>query len=127
MLNESKAFCGYSTNDAAKARHFYQELLGLNVSGEMGMVVLNLPGENKVIIYPKGEYHTPATFTVLNFPVEDIDKTVDELTQRGIVFEHYGEQFKQDEKGIARDPRGPFIAWFKDPAGNILSVVQDRK
>src|SRR5476651_1519604 len=125
MLKDSKAFGGYSVDDVQKAKAFYEGVLGLDVSERMGMLVLNIHGSNPVIVYPKGPGHSPATFTVLNFPVDDIDKAVDELTQRGVKFEHYGEHFKQDAKGIARDPRGPFIAWFKDPAGNILSVLEE--
>lgn len=128
MLKDSHAFSGYSTNDIEAARHFYSEILGLEVTDpyDMGMVELTFPGGGHVIIYPKDD-HAPAAFTVLNFPVDDIDKTVDELTAKGVVFERY-EGFEQDEKGIARtaDPQqGPDIAWFKDPGGNILSVLQD--
>ncbi len=122
MLQNSNAFSGFSSNDIAKAKTFYGDVLGLDVKEDHGMLVLQLKGANKVIIYPKPN-HEPATFTVLNFEVDDIDKTVDELTAKGVQFEHYNsDQLKTDEKGIMRSG-GPQIAWFKDPAGNILSVL----
>lgn len=129
MLKDSKAFSGYSVSDIRVAREFYEDVLGLEVSEETGMGLdLHLANGTHVFLYPK-EDHQPATFTVLNFPVEDIDKVVDELTKRGVKFEVYDdiEFIKQDSKGIARstDPsQGPSIAWFKDPFGNILSVLQ---
>jgi len=126
MLKNSKAFSGYSVDDIVKAKHFYSDVLGLDVSERMGLLVLNIPNSNPVIIYPKGPQHTPATFTVLNFPVDDIDKAVDDLALKGIRFEHYGEPFNQDDKGISRSSMGPYIAWFKDPAGNILSVLEEK-
>jgi len=125
MLKDSKAFSGYSVDDVQKAKAFYQGVLGLDVSETMGMLKLNIQGSSPIIVYPKGEQHSAATFTVLNFPVDDINKTVDDLMEKGVKFELYGEPFKQDEKGIAHNPHGPKIAWFKDPAGNILSVIEE--
>jgi catechol 2,3-dioxygenase-like lactoylglutathione lyase family enzyme len=126
MLGETKAFSGFSVDDLPAAKKFYGETLGIKVSEEHDLLTLHIAGGTDVLVYPK-ENHTPATFTILNFPVEDIDQAVDELTRRGVRFERY-EDFDQDEKGIAR-PRsseeGPPIAWFTDPAGNILSVLQE--
>jgi catechol 2,3-dioxygenase-like lactoylglutathione lyase family enzyme len=122
MLEHTKAFSGFSADDIAKARQFYGETLGVRVSEESGLLWLHLAGDRDTLIYPK-ENHTPATYTVLNFEVEDADKAVDELTARGVRFERY-EGAEQDEKGISRAAGGPAIAWFKDPAGNILSVIQ---
>ena len=123
MLKASHAFSGFSTNDIGKAKEFYGRTLGLEVSEEHGLLNLHLGGGADVLIYPKAN-HAPATFTVLNFPVDDVDKTVDELTKRGVRFEIYTEpSIKTDAKGISRDNGGPTIAWFKDPAGNILSVL----
>jgi catechol 2,3-dioxygenase-like lactoylglutathione lyase family enzyme len=123
MFEQTKAFSGFSVDDLAKAKQFYGETLGLRVSEENGLLFLQIAGGNPVLAYPKGEQHVPATFTILNFPVDDIDKAVDELAARGVRFERY-EGANQDEKGINRD-QGPPIAWFKDPAGNILSVLQE--
>jgi catechol 2,3-dioxygenase-like lactoylglutathione lyase family enzyme len=123
MLEHTKAFSGFSADDIAKARQFYGETLGVRVSEESGLLWLHLAGDRDTLIYPK-ENHTPATYTVLNFEVEDADKAVDELTARGVRFERY-EGAEQDEKGISRAAGGPAIAWFKDPAGNILSVIQE--
>ncbi|HEV2833497.1 MAG TPA: VOC family protein [Hanamia sp.] len=124
MLTKSKAFSSFSVNDLQKAKTFYQEILGLNVTDNpMGIIELNIEGGNKIMVYPKPN-HTPATFTVLNFPVEDIEEAVDELTQKGVSFEQYTGEIQTDEKGISRDANGPKIAWFKDPAGNILSVIE---
>lgn len=123
MLNASHAFSGFSTNDIGKAREFYGRTLGLEVSEEHGLLNLHLSGGANVLIYPKA-HHSPATFTVLNFPVDDVDKTVEELGKRGVRFEIYNEpELKTDAKGISRNNGGPTIAWFKDPAGNILSVL----
>ena len=123
MFKDSKAFSGFSVNDLAKAKAFYGGTLGLNVSdGPMGNLDLNLPGGAHIFIYPK-DNHEPATFTILNFPVQDVEKAVDKLTAAGVKFEQYGMP-GQDAKGITRDPQGPAIAWFKDPAGNILSVLE---
>lgn len=127
MLQDSPAFNGFSTNDIAKTKKFYEETLGLKVTeNDMGMIVLHLSGrDTEVIIYPKDD-HQPATYTILNFPVDDIDKAFDELAAKGVKFEHYPGM--TDEKGIARGlshNMGPDIAWFKDPAGNILSILND--
>jgi len=120
MLEHSKAFSGFSVDDVSKAQKFYGETLGLRVSEENGMLQLQIAGDREILVYPK-EDHAPAVFTILNFPVDDIDDAVDGLVGRGVEFERY-EGFGQDEKGIMRD-QGPDIAWFKDPAGNILSVI----
>src|SRR2546421_9581902 len=122
MLKDSKAFSGFSADDISRAKQFYGETLGLDVSEENGLLSLHLEGGTTVLIYPK-ENHTPATFTVLNFPVEDIEDAVDRLAQAGVSFERYEGELQTDEKGIFRGG-GPLIAWFKDPAGNILSVLQ---
>jgi catechol 2,3-dioxygenase-like lactoylglutathione lyase family enzyme len=124
MLKESKAFSGFSVNDIQKAKDFYGRTLGLQVSESHGLLTLQLAGGNKALIYPKVN-HAPATFTVLNFPVENVDESVDELVKRGVRFEIYDESdIKTDEKGIMRG-NGPTIAWFKDPAGNVLSVIEE--
>jgi catechol 2,3-dioxygenase-like lactoylglutathione lyase family enzyme len=122
MFRESHAFSGFSTNDIPKAKAFYGEALGLEVSEDNGMLTLHLAGGGRVLIYPK-ENHEPASFTVLNFPVANIDSAVDRLTEAGITLERY-EGSGQDDRGIARQYPPP-IAWFKDPAGNILSVIED--
>jgi catechol 2,3-dioxygenase-like lactoylglutathione lyase family enzyme len=123
MLKESKAFSGFSVDDIAKAKAFYGQMLGLEVSELNGRLTLHLSGGNTVLIYPKPS-HAPASFTILNFPVESVDKAVDELTQHGVRFEIYDQpEIKTDEKGVMRG-NGPTIAWFKDPAGNILSVLE---
>ncbi|HXU86107.1 MAG TPA: VOC family protein [Verrucomicrobiae bacterium] len=122
MLKDSQAFSGFSSNDIAAARVFYGETLGLDVTEDDGMLNLRFAGGGRGIIYPKPN-HEPATFTVLNFPVDDIEATVDRLTAAGVVFERYP-GMNQDNRGIARDAGGPAIAWFKDPAGNILSVLK---
>ena len=124
MLKDSHAFSGFSTDDIPKAKEFYQGTLGLDVTEENGMLNLKFPNGQSVLIYPKGDDHRPATFTVLNFPVDDIDATVDGLAAAGVTFERYGGDFEQDERGIARDTDGRPIAWFKDPAGNVLSVLE---
>ena len=123
MLEASKAFSGFSANDIEKAKEFYGKTLGLKVSESHGLLTLHLAGDNNVLIYPKPN-HVPATFTVLNFPVKDVDQAVDELTKRGVRFEIYDlPDIKTDKKGIMRG-KGPTIAWFNDPAGNILSVLE---
>ncbi|OLB01487.1 MAG: glyoxalase [Verrucomicrobia bacterium 13_2_20CM_54_12] len=123
MLRDTKAFSGFSANDIPKAKEFYGQTLGLKVSESNGLLTLHFAGGNNVLIYPKPN-HTPAAFTVLNFPVEDVDQAVDELTKRGVRFEIYDlPNIKTDKKGIMRG-NGPTIAWFKDPAGNILSVLE---
>jgi catechol 2,3-dioxygenase-like lactoylglutathione lyase family enzyme len=124
LLKDSKAFSGFSVGDIAKAKEFYGQTLGLKVSESHGLLTLHLAGGNNVLIYPKPN-HAPATFTILNFPVENVDQAVDELTRRGVRFEIYNlPDMKTDEKGIMRG-NGPTIAWFKDPAGNILSVLDE--
>jgi predicted enzyme related to lactoylglutathione lyase len=123
MLGESKAFSGFAAPDIAKVKEFYSKTLGLKVTEEPGLLTLHVAGGNNVLIYPKPD-HVPANFTILNFPVDDVDLAVDELTRRGVRFEIYdGPQIKTDQKGIMRG-NGPTIAWFKDPAGNILSVLE---
>ncbi len=121
MLADSKAFSGFAVDDIEKAREFYGGTLGLKTSDEDGLLMLRLAGDRPTLVYPKPDF-TPATYTVLNFPVDDIEQAVDELAARGARFERY-EGFEQDQKGIARGA-GPYIAWFKDPAGNVLSVLQ---
>jgi catechol 2,3-dioxygenase-like lactoylglutathione lyase family enzyme len=121
MFKDTHAFSGFSVNDIPRAKQFYGETLGLNVTEENGMLVLHLAGGGTVLVYPK-ENHEPATFTILNFPVPDVEETVDRLTQAGVPFEHYEGDLQTDQKGIMRG-EGPTIAWFKDPAGNILSVL----
>lgn len=126
MLQAKASFSGMSVTDLAKAKEFYSQTLGLELANEDMGLHFNLPGGGKLFLYSK-EDHQPATFTVLNFVVEDIDKAVDELTKEGVTFEEY-EGFNQDKKGIARGRAanmGPDIAWFKDPSGNILSVIQE--
>lgn len=119
MLTDSKAFSGFSADDIPAAKQFYGDTLGLKVDEEHGMLHLRLAGDKDVLIYPKPN-HQAATFTVLNFPVDDIEATVAALNERGVRFEQYE---TTDDKGINR-AGGPLIAWFKDPAGNILSVLQ---
>jgi catechol 2,3-dioxygenase-like lactoylglutathione lyase family enzyme len=121
MLHDSPAFSGFSTNDIEKARQFYGETLGLDVTEQMGVLNVTFAGGGTTVIYPK-DNHEPATFTVLNFPVDDIEAAVDRLVAAGITMERY-EGLGQDERGIARE-YPPLIAWFKDPAGNILSVLE---
>ena len=121
MLRTSHAFSGFSSNDLVQVRAFYEGTLGLEVTEEDGILTLHLAGGGRVIVYPKPN-HEPATFTVLNFPVDDIDAAVDRLVAAGVRFERY-DGLDQDERGIARAYPPP-IAWFKDPAGNILSVVE---
>jgi catechol 2,3-dioxygenase-like lactoylglutathione lyase family enzyme len=126
MFKPKSAFSGFSVNDLAKAKAFYAETLGLKVDDEGVGMRLHLPEGGTVFAYPKDD-HRPATFTILNFVVENIDEAVDELTNRGVQFEHYEEGPKTDEKGILRGralQMGPDIAWFKDPAGNTLAVLQ---
>jgi catechol 2,3-dioxygenase-like lactoylglutathione lyase family enzyme len=122
MFGTTKAFSGFSVDDIAAAARFYRETLGLKVSEENGMLTLHIAGGRDILVYPKTD-HTPATYTVLNFPVDDIDKAVDHLTERGVRFQRYP-QIETDDRGVARGG-GPLIAWFTDPAGNVLSVLQD--
>lgn len=129
MLGNTTAFYSFSTNDIAKSRGFYEDLLGLKViEDEMGMLQIHIEGNKPFMIYSK-ENHTPATFTVLNFEVTDIKEKVDALIAKGIIFEQYPAPMKTDEKGICwppADENWPIIAWFKDPAGNILSLIEER-
>jgi catechol 2,3-dioxygenase-like lactoylglutathione lyase family enzyme len=122
MFTNTKAFSGFSVDDVQRAKEFYGGTLGLNVSEEHGLLHLHIAGGWDVLVYPKPD-HTPATFTILNFPVDDIEKAVDELVERGVSFERY-DALEADERGIHREA-GPLIAWFKDPAGNVLSVLQE--
>lgn len=121
MFKETKAFSGFSVDDIPKAREFYGQTLGLDVSESSGMLELHVAGGRNILVYPKPN-HVPATFTILNFPVDNIEQAVDDLASRGVRMEIYP-QGNQDEKGIFRGG-GPLIAWFKDPAGNILSVLE---
>lgn len=127
MLTESKAFGGFSVSDLEKSKVFYRDILGLEVSSPMEQLAeLHIEGGNKVILYFKPD-HIPATFTVLNFPVKNLENTMEELRNRGVKFEIYKEAgFETDENGILKD-QGMKIAWFKDPSGNILSVLEDQK
>ena len=123
MLENTKPFSSFSVNDLQKAKDFYGKTLGLEVKTESEGLQLQFP-DNTIFIYPK-ENHTPATFTILNFPVENVEKAVDELSKRGVRFEKYEEgELKTDKKGIFHGD-GPTIAWFKDPAGNFLSVIEE--
>ena len=122
MFKDTKAFSGFAVDDLAKAREFYGDTLGIDLIEENGMIGLHIADSGDIMIYPKDD-HVPATYTILNFPVKDVDEAVDELVERGISFERY-EDFEHDERGIVRDADGPAIAWFTDPAGNILSVLQ---
>jgi predicted enzyme related to lactoylglutathione lyase len=130
MFKDAKAFSSFSVNDLEKAKDFYHNILGFDVNkvdmGEGNFIMeFNTSTGARIMAYPKPN-HTPATFTILNFQVKDVEKAVDELTAKGVKFEHYdNEWMKTDEKGIFRDG-GPVIAWFTDPAGNILSVVEDK-
>ena len=124
MFHHAKPFSGFAVNDLKKAREFYQDTLGLEVAdAPMGTLELTIDDDTRVLVYEKPN-HTPATFTILNFPVEDVDRAVDELTDRGVRFEIYKDgDLKTDAKGI-HSTDGPRIAWFKDPAGNFLSVLE---
>ena len=125
MFANTKAYSGFAVDDLQKARQFYGETLGQRtsmISEEGGVMSLDLAGDRGTLVYLKPDF-VPATYTILNFPVDDIDEAVDELVARGVRFERY-DAFEQDERGIARGP-GPSIAWFKDPAGNVLSVLQE--
>jgi catechol 2,3-dioxygenase-like lactoylglutathione lyase family enzyme len=128
MLANSKAFSGFAVDDLGKARQFYGETLGLKIEvldEENGLLTLHLAGGRDTLVYLSPGM-TPASYTILNFEVDDIDRAVDELSAKGVTFEPYdNDQMPQDEKGIMREG-GPFIAWFKDPAGNVLSVLQER-
>jgi catechol 2,3-dioxygenase-like lactoylglutathione lyase family enzyme len=121
MFTDTKAFSGFAVDDIDAAREFYGQTLGIRTSEEHGLMTLHLGGDRPTLVYPKPG-HTPADYTILNFPVDDIDAAVDELAERGVRFERY-KGMGQDERGIMRD-QGPPIAWFRDPAGNVLSVLQ---
>lgn len=120
MFEYTRAFSGFSVDDIPRAKQFYSETLGIRVTEEYGMLHLHIAGDRDTLIYPKKD-HTPATFTILNFPVDDIERAVDGLTARGVIFEQYEDV--TNDRGIATN-QGPKIAWFKDPAGNILSILQ---
>jgi catechol 2,3-dioxygenase-like lactoylglutathione lyase family enzyme len=125
MFENTKAYSGFAVDDLQKAQEFYGETLGLKTTvldEENGLMSLELAGDRPTLVYRKPDF-TPATYTILNFPVDDIDEAVDGLAARGVRFERY-DAFEQAEKGISRG-NGPQIAWFKDPAGNVLSVLQD--
>ncbi len=125
MFKNVKAFSGFSVNDIKKAKDFYSKILGLEVTeNKMGILELHTAGGNRIIVYPKPN-HVPATFTILNFPVKNVERAVDDLIAAGIHFEQYGGELKTDDKGIFRG-EGPLIAWFTDPAGNILSVIEEQ-
>ena len=125
MFKHTKAFSSFSVNDLQKAKEFYGQTFGLEVSEMPEGLELHIAGGTRIFIYPKAD-HTPATFTILNFPVDNVEAAVDELTKRGVRFEVYNEgDLKTDEKGIFRGG-GPKIAWFKDPAGNFLSVLEEK-
>ena len=121
MFRDTKAFSGFAVDDIEQAKDFYGETLGLEVTEEEGLLTLHIAGDRGTLVYPKPD-HAPAEYTILNFPVDDIEAAVDGLAERGVEFERY-EGMEIDEKGIFRG-EGPLIAWFKDPAGNILSVIQ---
>ena len=126
MFKHTRAFSGFSVDDLQTAKEFYGQTLGLEVSETKEGLVLQIAGGGQVFIYPRPN-HTPASFTILNFPVQNIDQAVDALLKLGVRFESYEGQMKTDEKGIFRGAaqgKGPNIAWFKDPAGNILSVLE---
>ena len=123
MFGDSNAFSGFSVDDIPAAKSFYGETLGLEVSEDNGMLTLHIAGGPEILVYPKPN-HEPATFTILNFPVEEIEPAVDALAERGVSFERYeGTELETDQRGIFRGG-GPLIAWFKDPAGNVLSVIE---
>jgi len=126
MFKDTAAFSGFAVDDLDAARTFYTDVLGLDVAGMTevpgGLLQLNIAGGHPVMVYPKPDF-APATYTILNFPVPDVAAAVDELTARGVTFERY-DGFDQDEKGIARMGGGPPIAWFTDPAGNIMAVLE---
>jgi catechol 2,3-dioxygenase-like lactoylglutathione lyase family enzyme len=129
MLENSKAFSGFAVKDLDEARRFYGETLGLRVKildEDNGLMELGLAGDRPTLVY-RAPDSTPASYTILNFPVDDIDEAVDELASRGVRFERY-DGFDQDEKGVLRgisSGQGPDIAWFKDPSGNVLSVLKE--
>lgn len=123
MLKDSKAFSGFATTDVQASKEFYGETLGLEVVEDGPGIGLRLAGGGQVLVYGKDD-HKPADFTVLNFPVDDLDAAVDALAEKGVSFERY-DDFEHDDRGIAQPEMGPRIAWFKDPSGNVLSVMGD--
>lgn len=123
MFENTRTFSGFAVDDLAAAQRFYSQTLGLKTSEQYGLLTLHLAGGRDTLVYPKSD-HAPANYTILNFQVDDIEAAVDELARRGVRFERYP-GMEQDEKGISRGG-GPYIAWFKDPAGNILAVLQER-
>ncbi len=123
MFASTEAFSGFAVDDIDDARGFYEQTLGIRTTTEYGLMTLHLAGERPTIVYPKPD-HQPANYTILNFKVDDIDAAVDQLAERGVQTLRY-DGFEQDERGIMRSG-GPFIAWFTDPAGNVLAVLQDR-
>ncbi len=127
MFKDTKAFSGFSVDNLQKAKKFYGQTLGLEVSESNGLLKLHIAGGRNILIYPKAN-HTPATFTILNFPVDNLGQAIDDLTKRGVRFEIYNEgNLKTDEKGISLSGEGPKVAWFKDPAGNVLSVLEKKE
>lgn len=126
MFKDSKAYSGFAVDDLEEAKRFYAETLGLStevIDEENGLMTLHLAGDRPTLVYSRPDFE-PATYTVLNFPVGDVEHAVDELTAKGVEFERY-EAFEQDERGIVRAEGAPRVAWFRDPAGNILSVLED--
>jgi predicted enzyme related to lactoylglutathione lyase len=123
MFTSTEAFSGFAVDDMEAARAFYGQTLGINTTSDNGLMTLHLAGDRPTIVYPKPD-HAPAAYTILNFKVDDIEGAVDELTERGVQLERY-DGFEQDDRAIFRGG-GPYIAWFKDPAGNVLAVLQDR-
>lgn len=133
MFRDTKAFSGFSVSDIPEAKKFYSQVLGLEIeelSEPISMLILHLATGGNVFVYPKGTDHVPASYTILNFPVVDIDSAVDELKAKGVEFiQLKNNDMPQDEKNIMRGlaaDMGPDIAWFKDPAGNVLAVLQDK-
>ncbi|HEX3433196.1 MAG TPA: VOC family protein [Solirubrobacteraceae bacterium] len=123
MFASTEAFSGFAVDDVDDARHFYEQTLGIRTTSDNGLLTLHLAGDRPTLVYPKPD-HQPAGYTILNFKVDDIEAAVDQLAERGVQTERY-DGFEQDERGIMRSG-GPFIAWFKDPAGNVLAVLQER-
>lgn len=123
MFDTSRAFSGFAVRDIAEAAKFYGETLGIEVSEDSGLLFLQLGQDRMILVYPKPD-HTPASYTILNFEVDDVDAAVAELVERGVEMERY-EGFSEDDKGIARGDEGPPIAWFTDPSGNILAVLEE--
>lgn len=129
LFKDTKAFSSFSVDDVQRAKEFYGQTIGLEVSESYGgrLLELHIDGVGNILIYPKVN-HTPAAFTILNFPVDNLESTMDDLTKRGVRFEIYDEDnLKTDEKGVSLGGEGPKIAWFKDPAGDVLSVLEERK